>query len=129
MIILSLAFVEDFYFNLSFVLIAVLINLAAVATVIADQKQVPRYPVEKTQQVYEKLDRWKYKWQKELIFVGLFVASIVIGKSQFGGLYPGALILVAGTLLFYSLLVIERYRKQQLVRKRAEELGLRSPLQ
>lgn len=129
MIVLSFAWVEDFYFNLAFVLVAVILNLGSVAIMIADQQQIPRYSVEKTQRAYDKLDRWKYKWQKELIFVGLFVASIVVGKSQFGGLYPGVLILVAGTLLFYSLLVIGQYRRQQLVRKRAEELGLQSPLQ
>ncbi|HLZ64502.1 MAG TPA: hypothetical protein VKR06_46835 [Ktedonosporobacter sp.] len=129
MIVLSLTAGGDFYFNLSFVLIAVFLNLAAAAAMIADQKQVPRYSVEKTQRVYEKLVSWKYVWQRDLVWLGLFVAVFVLGGRQFGALYSGELILAAGALLFYGLLVIERYRKQQLVRKRAEELGLRPPLQ
>lgn len=129
MIILSLVFVGDLYFNLSFILIALLLNLTAIGAIIADQIQVPRYQIEKTRQTYEKLAQWKYKWQIQVIFVFFFVIVFVFGKSEFGDLYPGTLIFAAGILLSYNLQEFERYRKQRLIRKRAEELSLRLPQQ
>ena len=130
MIVLSLVSVGAFYLTLGFVILWVLVNLSVVAVIVADKKRIPRYSVEKAQKVYEKIAHWKFEWQKHLLLIGFFVVTyIIFGRNLVGdSLYLGFVIFAVGYILFDVLLIIERYIKQHLVRKRAEELGLQPPM-